>query len=240
MRAYVPLDPTYPADRLAHMLDDSAPVAVLTQAALRDRLPGAAKALPVLVLDDAAEMALLAALDDSNPDPAALGVTPSHLAYVIYTSGSTGLPKGVMIEHAGVVNRLLWMQDAFALGADDVVLQKTPFSFDVSVWEFFWPLQVGASLVIARPDGHEQPDYLARLIEDSGVTTLHFVPTHAASLRRTVRPLARRAAQARVLQRRGAAGALARALPLDLAGHRPAQPVRPDRGGGGRHLARLQ
>ena len=77
----------------------------------------------------------------------------------------------------GVVNRLLWMQDAFALGADDVVLQKTPYSFDVSVWEFFWPLQVGASLVIARPDGHKQPDYLARLIEDSGVTTLHFVPS---------------------------------------------------------------
>ncbi|MGN8359415.1 AMP-binding protein, partial [Pseudomonas sp. SMN11] len=111
----------------------------------------------------------------SNPEIAVL--TPRHLAYVIYTSGSTGLPKGVMNEHAGVVNRLLWMQDAYQLGADDVVLQKTPFSFDVSVWEFLWPLQTGARLVMARPGGHRDPEYLRQVIQNEGVTTLHFVPS---------------------------------------------------------------
>jgi amino acid adenylation domain-containing protein len=103
---------------------------------------------------------------------------PDSLAYVIYTSGSTGRPKGVMNEHRGVVNRLVWMQAHFRLGADDVVLQKTPFSFDVSVWEFFWPLQQGARLVMARPDGHRDPRRLpADVVEREGVTTLHFVPS---------------------------------------------------------------
>ena len=96
---------------------------------------------------------------------------------MIYTSGSTGRPKGVMNAHRGVVNRLVWMQAQFGIGADDVVLQKTPFSFDVSVWEFFWPLQQGARLVMARPDGHRDPLYLQELIERRGVTTLHFVPS---------------------------------------------------------------
>ncbi|PYA70055.1 non-ribosomal peptide synthetase, partial [Serratia marcescens] len=101
----------------------------------------------------------------------------SHLAYVIYTSGSTGKPKGAMNEHRGVVNRLVWMQEAYGLTAEDTVLQKTPFGFDVSVWEFFWPLMVGARLVMAKPEGHKDPDYLSRAIEQYGVTTLHFVPS---------------------------------------------------------------
>ncbi|WP_274873317.1 AMP-binding protein, partial [Serratia marcescens] len=113
---------------------------------------------------------------DGNPPP--LAADPQHsLAYVIYTSGSTGKPKGVMNEHRGVINRLLWMQKAYTLTPDDVVLQKTPFSFDVSVWEFFWPMMVGARLAIAKPGGHQEPDYLSACIAQHGVTTLHFVPS---------------------------------------------------------------
>ncbi|MYZ06909.1 AMP-binding protein, partial [Streptomyces sp. SID2999] len=97
--------------------------------------------------------------------------------YVIYTSGSTGRPKGVVVPHVGIVNRLLWMQDAYGLTGEDRVLQKTPSSFDVSVWEFFWPLITGAALVVARPEGHRDPAYLAGLIREQGVTTVHFVPS---------------------------------------------------------------
>jgi acyl-coenzyme A synthetase/AMP-(fatty) acid ligase/aryl carrier-like protein len=96
---------------------------------------------------------------------------------VIYTSGSTGQPKGVINDHAGVVNRLLWMQDAYGLKPHDRVLQKTPFSFDVSVWEFFWPLFTGARLVMARPGGHKDPLYLCEVIAAEQITTLHFVPS---------------------------------------------------------------
>src|SRR6185503_13023550 len=102
---------------------------------------------------------------------------PSHPAYVIYTSGSTGKPKGAINTHEGLHNRLLWMQDAYGLGADDAVLQKTPFSFDVSVWEFLWPLITGARLVMAVPGAHREPASLRQLIVREGVTTLHFVPS---------------------------------------------------------------
>jgi amino acid adenylation domain-containing protein len=102
---------------------------------------------------------------------------PAHPAYVIYTSGSTGTPKGVTITHAAIGNRLSWMQSEYGLSADDRVLQKTPYSFDVSVWEFFWPLITGAGLVLAKPGGHRDPEYLAELIETAAVTTLHFVPS---------------------------------------------------------------
>ncbi|WP_343794302.1 AMP-binding protein, partial [Dokdonella soli] len=102
---------------------------------------------------------------------------PTHLAYVIYTSGSTGLPKGVMVEHRSIVNRLVWMQWAYGLDQNSAILQKTPFSFDVSVWEFFWPLQTGAQLIMARPDGHKEPDYLIEVIQRNKVTVIHFVPS---------------------------------------------------------------
>ncbi|WP_252092549.1 AMP-binding protein, partial [Pseudomonas sp. MWU13-3659] len=142
---------------------------VLVHAATRS-VPEAA-AVPVIDLDRPSWLAQPAQA------PVVMGLTPRHLAYVIYTSGSTGLPKGVMNEHAGVVNRLLWMQDAYQLGGDDVVLQKTPFSFDVSVWEFLWPLQTGARLVMARPGGHRDPEYLREVIRAEQVSTLHFVPS---------------------------------------------------------------
>jgi amino acid adenylation domain-containing protein len=169
--AYVPLDPGLPAERLAYMLDDSAVPLVLVQAALRESVP-AREGVGVLAVDALAER--LAAEPAENP---AGGAGPDSLAYVIYTSGSTGRPKGVMNQHRGVVNRLVWMQAHFGIGVDDVVLQKTPFGFDVSVWELFWPLQQGACLVMARPDGHRDPLYLQEVIERRGVTTLHFVPS---------------------------------------------------------------
>ncbi len=98
-------------------------------------------------------------------------------AYIIYTSGSTGKPKGVVNTHRGILNRLLWMQDAYRLTASDRVLQKTPFSFDVSVWEFFWPLMFGARLVVARPEGHKDGEYLVKTIVDQRITVMHFVPS---------------------------------------------------------------
>ncbi|RIJ12891.1 non-ribosomal peptide synthetase [Pseudomonas sp. 91RF] len=166
---YVPLDPAYPLERLAYMLEDSAPSAVLVQGSTRALLGEVA--VPVVDLDHDTWQSL------SADNPSVDGLTPQHTAYVIYTSGSTGQPKGVINEHSGVVNRLLWMQDAYRLTAEDSVLQKTPFSFDVSVWEFFWPLMTGARLVMARPGGHKDPLYLSDVIERERISTLHFVPS---------------------------------------------------------------
>ncbi|HEU4709473.1 MAG TPA: amino acid adenylation domain-containing protein, partial [Methylophilaceae bacterium] len=167
--AYLPLDPAYPRDRLAFMLDDAKPVLLLTQQQLLQALP--AEGLACFCLDS--QWGELAAYDLADPLPLNL---PQHLAYVIYTSGSTGRPKGVAIDHRGIVNRLRWMQQAYGLQPADRVLQKTPFSFDVSVWEFFWPLCEGAALVVAKPQGHQDPQYLSELIAAQGITTLHFVP----------------------------------------------------------------
>ncbi|WEF35134.1 non-ribosomal peptide synthetase [Pseudoduganella chitinolytica] len=192
--AYVPLDPGYPDDRLALMLRDSAPLALLTQETLAGRL---ADGVPRVLLDTAASDAMLAGYVDSNLDPA--GLAPDHLAYVIYTSGSTGQPKGVMNAHRGIVNRLQWMQQAYALNPQDVVLQKTPFGFDVSVWEFFWPLMTGARLVVARPEGHKDPRYLGEVIEAAGVTTLHFVPSMLQVFLGQPEPVARCASVRQVL-----------------------------------------
>jgi amino acid adenylation domain-containing protein len=167
--AYLPLDPAYPADRLAYMIADAAAPVILVQDRLLGHLPehGAA----VLSLDGTI-------VRDAAPEPALAGGADSgDLAYVIYTSGSTGRPKGTMNSHRGIVNRLLWMQAQYGLTPKDRVLQKTPFSFDVSVWEFFWPLMTGARLVMARPGGHQDPAYLAETIALEGITTLHFVPS---------------------------------------------------------------
>ncbi len=173
--AYVPLDPTYPAERLKYMLEDSAPVALLTESRLAGIFADAGHAMPIL--DLAAPSLAWRDQPETNLDRAGLGLLPTHLAYVIYTSGSTGKPKGVMVEHRSLVNRLVWMQSAYGLDASDAVLQKTPFSFDVSVWEFFWPLMTGARLVIARPEGHKDPAYLVEIIDRNKITTVHFVPS---------------------------------------------------------------
>ncbi|WP_307122911.1 amino acid adenylation domain-containing protein [Streptomyces sp. B1I3] len=168
--AYVPLDPGHPEERRAFLCEDAGTEVVLTHAAARDRVPSAARLVVDLDADDAA----LEAYPEGRPEPVN---EPDDSAYVIYTSGSTGTPKGVANSHRGIVNRLLWMQECFDLHSDDSVLQKTPYSFDVSVWEFLWPLMTGARLVVARPDGHKDPGYLAGLISAERVTTLHFVPS---------------------------------------------------------------
>ncbi|MEV8230337.1 amino acid adenylation domain-containing protein [Streptomyces sp. NPDC079167] len=165
--AYLPLDPDYPERRLAYMLRDAAPVCAVTDRA--GRLPEDT-GTPLVVLDglDVSEYLWV---NPSRP------LTPAHPAYVIYTSGSTGRPKGVVVSHGAIDNRLRWMQNTYGLTADDRVLQKTPSSFDVSVWEFFWPLRQGAVLVVAEAGGHKDPAYLARLIREQSVTTCHFVPS---------------------------------------------------------------
>lgn len=167
--AYVPLDPDYPAERLAYMLGDAGNRLLLMQHAVWLRLGLERDGLQVMELD----MALAGQFPSTNPGVA---VDPRQLAYMIYTSGSTGKPKGAGIPHCGLTNRLLWMQDTYRLNSADRVLQKTPFSFDVSVWEFFWPLMTGATLVVAKPGDHKDVARLAELIQQHGITTLHFVP----------------------------------------------------------------
>ena len=168
--AYVPIDPSYPAERVAFMLSDSAVPVLLTQSHLVPHLP--LHNAVILCLDN--DWPTIAAEDTANPP---VQVTPNNLAYVIYTSGSTGKPKGAMNTHAAIRNRLLWMQDAYLLTSTDHILQKTPFSFDVSVWEFFWPLMFGARLVVAKPGGHQDSAYLVNIINAQQITTLHFVPS---------------------------------------------------------------
>jgi amino acid adenylation domain-containing protein len=164
--AYAPLDPSHPPTRLALIARDLASPVILTTAATASLF---STEEPFVVRADA--------LDEWPSRKPGVLIDDRQLAYVIHTSGSTGKPKGVMNVHRGLRNRLLWMQGAYGLRADDAVLQKTPYTFDVSVWEFFWPLIVGARLVVARPDGHKDPHYLAALIRERSVTTVHFVPS---------------------------------------------------------------
>ena len=168
--AYVPLEPTYPRERLEFMLNDLRVPVVLTQERFAGLLPEHS-AQSVSLDVEWAEYA------GEPVDNLGVALTPLNVAYVIYTSGSTGQPKGVMNTHRGICNRLLWMQEAYQLKAGEIVLQKTPFSFDVSVWEFFWPLLAGARLVVAKPGGHRDNAYLIDLIKREQVTTLHFVPS---------------------------------------------------------------
>ncbi|MEH2106011.1 amino acid adenylation domain-containing protein [Nostoc sp.] len=168
--AYVPLDPSYPQERKAFMLQDSQPKVLLTQQQLVESLP--THTAKVVCLDSNWE--IISQHSQENP---ACHLSLDNLAYVIYTSGSTGQPKGAMNSHRGICNRLLWMQSTYQLTASDRVLQKTPFSFDVSVWEFFWPLITGARLVVAQPEGHRDTNYLVNVIREQQISTIHFVPS---------------------------------------------------------------
>ena len=177
--AYLPLDPDYPDERLAFMLADSQAKIVLTQARFAGRIEGMKSAgVRVVALDTQLPAIRLwaSAVKERGAKLEEL-VKPDNLCYVIYTSGSTGNPKGVLTEHRPLVNRLNWMQKQYSLDTGDIVLQKTPYSFDVSVWEFFWPMIAGAGVVFAAPHGHKDVQYLESLIESAGVTTLHFVPS---------------------------------------------------------------
>ncbi|MFI1920288.1 amino acid adenylation domain-containing protein [Nocardia sp. NPDC020380] len=168
--AYVPVDPDNPADRTAHILETAAPALILSISAERPESGSAVLCLDELNLESYSG----APIADAERVAA---LRPANTAYVIFTSGSTGRPKGVAVSHAAIVNRLVWMQQAYGLRPSDVVLQKTPATFDVSVWEFFWPLQIGATLVLAQPDGHRDPAALRAVIAEYGVTVAHFVPS---------------------------------------------------------------
>ncbi|MEM7350265.1 MAG: amino acid adenylation domain-containing protein [Acidobacteriota bacterium] len=188
--AYVPLDPEQPPARLGFLLGDIRPSALLTQKHLRERLPETPT--EVLCLDQPRA-------ERAAPMTVARRSQPDNAAYVIYTSGSTGQPKGAINTHRAICNRLRWMQQEYGLTADDRVLQKTPYTFDVSVWELFWPLLYGARLVLARPGGHRDGSYLLQTIASQSISTLHFVPSmlqvfleqsdvasHCVSLRRVI------------------------------------------------------
>jgi len=168
--AYLPLDPQYPQERLSFMMNDAGVKIILTQKRFAQNLT--TQNLKTFCLDD--DWDAIATENTQNPVGKTCG---DNLAYVIYTSGSTGKPKGAMNTHRGIINRLCWMQAAYGLADADCVLQKTPFTFDVSVWEFFWPLITGARLVLARPGGHQDSAYLVSLISEQQITTLHFVPS---------------------------------------------------------------
>jgi amino acid adenylation domain-containing protein/FkbM family methyltransferase len=176
--AYVPVDPEYPQERVRYMLEDSGAHVLLTQSRLTDSCPQITDR--VICLDS--EWEGIAKESGENRSEEARGegrreVGGENLAYVIYTSGSTGRPKGVMISHEAILNRLLWMQEAFPLTASDRVLQKTSTSFDASVWELFVPLLAGAQLVVAEPYGHRDAAYLVKVIAERGVTILQLVPS---------------------------------------------------------------
>jgi amino acid adenylation domain-containing protein len=162
--AYLPLDTSYPEDRLRFTVEDARPIAIVGRPGNVEFADGTTP-----VVDP---------LDSSTAMPSTTLVRPApdDAAYVIYTSGSTGRPKGVVNTHRAIVGHLRWMQDEYRLGHDDVVLQKTPAGFDVSVWEFFLAATVGASTVLAEPDGHRDPQYIGRVIREEAVTTIHFVP----------------------------------------------------------------
>uniref|UniRef100_A0A486XMP8 Siderophore biosynthesis non-ribosomal peptide synthetase modules @ Bacillibactin synthetase component F n=1 Tax=Rheinheimera sp. BAL341 TaxID=1708203 RepID=A0A486XMP8_9GAMM len=179
--AYVPLDPEYPESRLGYMVEDAQLHLVLTQDYFVGKLSNAGFSNQNHVVNFNHDLKL-SEYPTTNPTAEHQGLTPESPAYVIYTSGSTGKPKGVVSLHKGLLNRINWMQKQYKMKPDDRVLQKTPFSFDVSVWEFFWPLRVGAGLVIAKPNGHKDPDYLRQIIQHHGVSILHFVPSMLGSM----------------------------------------------------------
>ncbi|MFC4304784.1 AMP-binding protein, partial [Cohnella boryungensis] len=174
--AYVPLPPDFPADRLRYMADNAAMRIVCAQAFWLD---AAAQACPSAARVDL-DSVLADACDGTETSPE-VAISPEQNAYILYTSGSTGRPKGVMIRHRSVVNRIHWMQRTYALGERDVILQKTPYSFDVSVWELFWWMLSGSSVSFLAPGAEKDPGQLLEAIQAGGITTMHFVPSMLAA-----------------------------------------------------------
>ncbi|MED1721282.1 non-ribosomal peptide synthetase/type I polyketide synthase [Brevibacillus parabrevis] len=174
--AYLPIDPATPAERIQYLLEDSGARLVLTQTKLIEQMTFTDSAeIAVYDLEDEAQYA---SYERTNPG---VPLLPDDLAYVLYTSGSTGQPKGVMLTHGGMANRLCWMAAHYGMDEQEVVLQKTTYTFDVSVWELFLPLMIGGVLCFAKPGGEKDPEYLYRLIDEQQITTLHFVPSMLAA-----------------------------------------------------------
>ncbi len=167
--AYLPLDFEHPQERIKYILEEAKAKIVLTQASFVDKFPSS---VDVLAIDEAQKILTL-----QPPTRPSLTINSAQLAYVIYTSGSTGKPKGVMIEHEAICTHLLWMDEVYKLQTSDKVVQKTPYTFDVSVWEFFLPLMSGSQLIMAKPGGHKEVGYLIELINDYQITHAHFVPS---------------------------------------------------------------
>ncbi|KGJ97528.1 non-ribosomal peptide synthetase [Colwellia psychrerythraea] len=167
--AYVPFDPTYPKQRLDFMWQHSDCELLCSHQTLVNHIPSSAQAKTIY----------LEALDTHlySSDEPAVTVRPDNLAYIIYTSGSTGQPKGVACNHLGVANRIAWSQANYPISSEDRILQKTSFGFDVSIWEFFWPLIQGAELILAAPEQHKDPQQIQALIEQEQITVVHFVPS---------------------------------------------------------------
>jgi amino acid adenylation domain-containing protein len=167
---YVPLDPDLPKERIAMYIMDSNISVIFTQKCINENIT--TNECHVITLDDED-----GEWNQESSTNLECGLSPENAAYMIYTSGSTGKPKGVTNSHRGITNRLLWMQDQFRLAQGDRVLQKTPFCFDVSVWEFFWPLIVGATLVVADPGAHKNSKYISAIIQNKKINVIHFVPS---------------------------------------------------------------
>ncbi|WP_245552370.1 non-ribosomal peptide synthetase, partial [Nocardia aobensis] len=179
--AFVPIDPQQPSRRIADVLDAAHPLLVLTTSADGDGLP------PECARVDLDRLDLSALSGDAITDAHRLApLRPDNVAYVLFTSGSTGVPKGVALTHAATASQLAWAQRQWPHGAGDTVLYKTPVTFDIAVWELFWPLQTGARIVIAEPDGHRDPAYLADCIANREISTVHFVPSMLDVLLETV------------------------------------------------------
>ncbi|WP_459209685.1 amino acid adenylation domain-containing protein [Aquimarina rhabdastrellae] len=166
--AYVPIDPMFPADRIGYILEDTAAKIVLTQERFVTQFED--KEIQAIALDTLT-------LEEESKEFEAATIAPEQLAYVIYTSGTTGRPKGVLCEHQGLRNRLKWMQDDLSITTEDIIIQKTTYTFDVSVWELTMPLVTGCKLVFAKPEGHKDPLYLQELIAKEQGTIMHFVPS---------------------------------------------------------------
>ncbi|WP_256757089.1 non-ribosomal peptide synthetase [Cohnella sp. WQ 127256] len=169
--AYLPIAPDYPVDRISYMLKDSGALILLAQErGLTPSAPQIEFAGTIINLDDSS-------MYEGDPANLTLEVSPRDMAYMIYTSGSTGNPKGVMVEHSAIVNRLYWMQKQYAIGPGDVILHKTAFTFDVSVWELFWWSLAGATVCFLEPGGEKDPEKIVQAIGRHNVTTMHFVPS---------------------------------------------------------------
>ena len=180
--AYVPMDPTYPKDRISYILNDTKAKVLITTCHSHNtcHFHGSGNLDPSLHEDDRVYLdsdefiQVLKKYSTSNPQP---NINSNNLAYVIYTSGTTGKPKGVALQHQGIINRITWMNNEYPLVHTDRILQKTPYIFDVSVWELFWANWYGATIVFSHPGRHKEVDYLIDVIEEKKVTVIHFVPS---------------------------------------------------------------